>query len=148
MITGKKVVKTAKTWLNTPHVNGARVKGVGVDCGQFLIAVAEESGAVPVGTVNPPPYSNVWHLHRSEPFFERLTQAYCDPVKGDIQAGDYLLYQYGRCVSHGGIYDGNGHVIHAYIRQGVVLSNIDDVMFYDNAGRSRLRGVYRLKGVK
>lgn len=148
MTTGKDVVIAAMEWVGTPHINGARVKGVGVDCGQFLIAAGEESGALPVGEINPEPYSNAWHLHRSAPFFENLVKQYCDPVEGEPQAGDYLLYQYGRCVSHGGIYDGDGHVIHAYVNQGVIVTEFDSVMFYDNTGNSRLRGIYRLKGVK
>lgn len=57
-MTGDDVVRTARTWLGTPHVNGAKVKGIGVDCGQLLIGVAEDCGAVQRGKVTPAPYSN------------------------------------------------------------------------------------------
>lgn len=60
-----------------------------------------------------------------------------------MERGDFLLYQYGRCVSHGGIYMGNGIVCHARVEQGVILSSVDDVDFLDACGNSRLRGVYR-----
>ena len=62
--------------------------------------------------------------------------------------GDFLMYQFGRCVSHGGIYIGNNQIIHAVIDQGVILSDLNDVMFLDAYGKSRLRGIYRFKGVK
>lgn len=58
------------------------------------------------------------------------------------------MYQFGRCVSHGGIYIGNNQIIHAVIDQGVILSDLNDVMFLDAHGKSRLRGIYRFKGVK
>lgn len=146
-MTGDDVVRAACAWLGTPHVNGAKIKGIGVDCGQLLIGVAEDCGAIRRGEVVTAPYSNAWHLHRSTPFFEELVKTYCDPVDGLPEPGDYLVYQYGRCVSHGGIYMGNDMVLHAYIDQGVVLSAYHDVMFYDARGRFRLRGVYRLKGM-
>ena len=50
------------------------------------------------------------------------------------------------CISHAGIYMGDGVVCHALIDQGVVLSELNDVMFCDARGRSRLRGVYRYNG--
>lgn len=44
MITGKEIAKAALPWLGTPHVNQARVRGRGVDCGMLLIAALEDSG--------------------------------------------------------------------------------------------------------
>ena len=63
-----------------------------------------------------------------------------------MEAGDFLLYQFGRCISHGGVYVGTGMVCHAVVEQGVILSSVDDVMFLDAKGRSRLRGIYRFGG--
>lgn len=53
---------------------------------------------------------------------------YCDEVE-DMQPGDFLLYQFGRCISHGAVYVGKGRVIHAYIDRGVVMTDLSDVMF-------------------
>lgn len=46
------------------------------------------------------------------------------------------MYQFGRCVSHGGIYIGNNQIIHAVIDQGVILSDLNDVMFLDVHGKA------------
>ena len=37
MTDGEKIAAAAMPWLGTPHVNQARVKGIGVDCGMLLI---------------------------------------------------------------------------------------------------------------
>ena len=144
---GKEVAAAAKGWLGTPHVNNARVKGRGVDCAQLLVGALEDSGNMPENTVHVAPYSNEWHLHRSEEKLLKQVQARCREVSlATIQPGDFLLYQYGRCVSHAGVYCGDGVVCHALVEQGVVLTDIHDVMFFDARGRSRLRGVYRYNG--
>lgn len=40
------MVAEAYTWLGTPHVNQAKVKGKGVDCGMLLIACLENTGRI------------------------------------------------------------------------------------------------------
>lgn len=44
MTDGEKIAKAAAAWLGTPHINGAKVKGRGVDCGMLLIGCAEDAG--------------------------------------------------------------------------------------------------------
>lgn len=140
------IVKEAYTWLGTPHVNQAKVKGKGVDCGMLLIACLENVGYIEKGAIKVAPYSNEWHLHHSEEWFLTVVEKYCDEIPmADIQPGDFLLYKYGRCVSHGGIYVGDNHIIHAVVDQGVIMSDLNDVMFLDARGRSRLHGVYRFR---
>ena len=41
---GERVARAAIGWLGTPHVNQAKVKGKGVDCGMLLIASLEDAG--------------------------------------------------------------------------------------------------------
>ena len=43
---GRKIANAALEYLGTPHVNQARVKGKGVDCGMLLIASLEDSGVI------------------------------------------------------------------------------------------------------
>ena len=148
MTDGDKIADAAMGWLGTPHINGACVRGVGVDCGHLLAGAVIDAGLIDQSDVNlPDSYPHDWHLHRSDPWFLWYVQKYCDPVE-DMRRGDFLVYQYGRCVSHAGIYIGNNILCHAYVDMGVVLSDVNDVMFFDGSGRSRLRGVYRFKGVE
>lgn len=149
MTDGEKIAEAAMSWLGTPHVNQARVKGIGVDCGMLLIGAIEDAGLIEKGVIEIAPYSNEWHLHHSEEWFLSYVKKYCVSVtEADMAIGDFLMYQFGRCVSHGGIYIGNNQIIHAVIDQGVILSDLNDVMFLDAHGKSRLRGIYRFKGVK
>lgn len=149
MTDGENIAAAARTWLGTPHVNQARVKGIGVDCGMLLIGALEDAGLIDKGAIKIAPYSNEWHLHHSEEWFLSYVKKYCIPVtETDMAIGDFLMYQFGRCVSHGGIYIGDNQIVHAVVDQGVILSDLNDVMFLDSHGRSRLRGIYRFKGVK
>lgn len=138
------IVKEAYTWLGTPHINQAKVKGKGVDCGMLLIACLEGAGIIEKDSIEIPPYSNEWHLHHGEEWFLRVVESYCEEVPmEEIQPGDFMLYKFGRCVSHGAVYVGNGRVIHAMVERGVILSDINDVMFLTRKGEARLHGVYR-----
>ena len=91
------------------------------------------------------PYSNEWHLHHSEEWFLSYVKSKCRKVRKP-RPGDFLLYQYGRCVSHGAVYIGDGRVVHAVVRQGVIMSDTNEVQFVDAKGQSRLRGIYRYNG--
>ncbi len=142
---GNAIAKAAMEWLGTPHINNAKVKGIGVDCGMLLIASAEDAGVIEKDSVKVKPYSNEWHLHRDEEWFRNYVEQFCEKVD-DLQVGDFLLYQYGRCISHGAVYVGNNTVVHAIVNRGVVMSNMNETMFYDAKGNSRLRGIYRYRG--
>lgn len=142
---GKKIAAAALDWLGTPHVNAARVRGKGIDCAKLCMAATEDAGLLPVGTIVAEGYSNEWHLHQSGEKMLEYFQKYCSPVD-TMQPGDFLLYQYGRCISHAGVYIGNDTICHSLVGHGVILSNINDVMFLDAKGRSRLRGIYRYNG--
>lgn len=48
------IVKEAYTWLGTPHVNQAKVKGKGIDCGMLLIACLEGAGYIKRGAIKIP----------------------------------------------------------------------------------------------
>ena len=144
--TGQKIADAALEWLGTPYVNNAMAKGHGVDCAYLLIASLIGSGLIAKGQLQIENYSNEWHLHRSEEKYLKYVQKVADEVPiDDIRIGDFLLYQYGRCISHGAIYVGNNLVVHAFVDLGVIYSSIDDVLFYDAKGKSRLRAVYRFR---
>lgn len=148
MTTGDRIARAALPWLGTPHVNQARVRGIGVDCGMLLIGALEDAHVIDKDAIKIAPYSNEWHLHHSEEWFLSYVRQYCDRIdESEMAAGDFLLYQFGRCVSHAGIYLGHNQLIHAVVDQGVILSDLNDVMFLDCHGASRLRGVYRFREV-
>ena len=140
------VVTEARRWIGTPYHSGARVFGVGVDCGQLLIAAFEAAGLIPAGDCAPGVYSPEWHLHRSEEKYLGWVQKYCDLIDGDPLPGDIAVFQFGRCVSHAGIVTEWPKIIHAYVDYGVIESDVNEALLLDALGQSRLRGVYRMRG--
>lgn len=125
-----KIVKEAESWLGTPYHHEGMVKGAGVDCAMILVAVYKELGLIPLD-VDPRPYPHDWHLHRNaERYLNSLLQYSREVHKPDV--GDVVLWKFGRTYSHGGIYVGDGRIIHSYIGRGVVL---DDINQAELAGR-------------
>lgn len=142
----QKVIAEARTWIGTSYHSNARLKGVGVDCGQLLIAVYEAAGVIPAGDCDPGTYSPEWHLHRSEEKYLHWVEKYCDIVEGDALPGDIAVFQYGRCVSHAGLVLAWPKIIHAYTGLGVIISSVQEALLLDKRGQTRLRGIYRPRG--
>lgn len=107
------IVAEARSWVGTPYHHHGRVKGVGVDCAQILLAVyADALGLAPSFDVGQ--YSTQWHLHRSEEIYlEWLSRAGARQVD-EPQPGDIAMFQFGRTFSHSAIHTGDGLVVHAY----------------------------------
>lgn len=119
----KAVVSEAMSWLRTPHHNGARLKGVGVDCGQFPLAVYEACGIIPHVIV--PPYPSDFHLHNGREWYLEIVKAYGKELdEGKMpEMGDFVIYKIGRVFSHGGIVIEWPNIVHAYVGLGVVLAD-------------------------
>lgn len=146
MTGGEKIAQAAMEWLGTPYEDNAMAKGYGVDCAHLLLGSVVEAGLLNSDDIGIAYYSNEWHLHRTEEKFIKNIEQVAEEVRGEPEIGDFLLFQYGRCVSHGSIYIGDNKVIHAYVDLGVIISTLDDILFFDKRGRSRLRKIYRFTG--
>ena len=105
------VCAEARSWLHTPYVHHARVKGHGVDCVQLLIAVYAAVGVIE--DFDPGFYTAEWYLHRDEEVY--LNGVALNGERSDIGGvGDIAMYRFGRTVSHGGIIVEPGVIIHAH----------------------------------
>lgn len=113
------VVAEALTWLRCPYHQNARIKGVGVDCAQFPVAVYSACGLIPNLD---PKYANQWHLNRREELYLDEVRKWAREVETFEEAGPggFGLWQYGRTYSHGGILLPDGQVIHAVMDVGMV----------------------------
>ena len=121
-------VSIAKSWIGTRWVHGQSLKGVGADCIQFIISVAKESGQIPE-EYKSIRYSQDWALHNSRSILLEEIQKLCIQISiEDIQVGDILIFNYGKCASHAGIYIGDRKMIHSKIRSGVIESGISRYM--------------------
>lgn len=98
-------VAEARSWIRTPFHHGARIKGVGVDCGQLLAAVYQPG-------LEGPDYLAGWWQHSDQELLLDLVLAYTHEV--DVpQLGDVAIWKFGRTWSHAGIVTDWPTVIHA-----------------------------------
>ena len=142
----EKVVDEARRWIGTPYHSGARLKRVGVDCGQLLIGVYADAEVIPQGDCEPGHYPFDWHLHRSDELYLSWVEKYCDITGDDPLPGDIAVFKFGRCVSHAGIVLAWPKIIHSYVGLGVIVSSVHEALLCQKNGESRLAGIYRRKG--
>lgn len=126
----ERIVAAARTWLNTPFHHAGRVKGVGVDCAQLLIAVYDEAGLLAPPSIDPYPWD--WHFHRDIERYRDTVAQYGRQVESPLP-GDLALFKFGRCVSHAAIVIDWPLCIHAYSKLGVV--EVDALQGAELAGR-------------
>lgn len=117
-----KIIAVAREWIKTPFHDGARLKGIGVDCAQFVAAVYEESGIIP--QVETPHYSPQFFLHEKQ---ERLIAHVVrygghEIEESAVGPGDLALYKYGHCYAHAAIIvEWPKQIIHAHKMSRAVL---------------------------
>lgn len=120
----QRVCEIARAWAGTPWHHKARIKGVGVDCAQLLIAVYAEAGLF--DAFDPGDYSIDRMLHSPDEVFQGWCEKY-GRLTETPAAGDVALWRFGRCYSHGGIViDWPGSVIHAFRTFGKVCETPAD----------------------
>ncbi|MGC1300937.1 MAG: NlpC/P60 family protein [Caulobacteraceae bacterium] len=136
------VVAEARTWLATPYAHRQRLRGAGVDCAQLPLAVYEAAGVLPPTDVGA--YPAQWHMHRSEERYLGWLEKLARPIdEADVQAGDFMVFRFGRTYSHGAIIVEPGIVIHALARARLVT--VDDYRQHEEL-RNRDRLAYTLWG--
>lgn len=127
------LVEAARSWVGTPYHHRARIKGVGADCGQLVIAAHVEAGLVEDFETGF--YTTDWHLHRYEDRYIEFVERYLrriddaelsidqrlsdDPAYGAPSAS-VIVFKVGRTFSHGGIVTDWPMMVHAYMPSGIV----------------------------
>jgi cell wall-associated NlpC family hydrolase len=115
-------VNEALSWVGTPFLDCGDVKGPNgaVDCAMLLVRAAVDTGCV--APFDPRPYSPRWHLHRSEELFLGwITGRLGAREVAEPRVGDVILWQFGRCFSHGAVLVNAAEVCHAYYAAGMAL---------------------------
>lgn len=108
------VVAEAMTWLGTPFHHNARLKGVGVDCAMFVIAVYSAAGLI--AAYEPAAYPHDWHIHRDvERYLAEVLKVGREITREQAKPGDIVLYKFGRVFAHGAIVVAWPQIIHALI---------------------------------
>lgn len=124
MMTDAELIAEIKSWKGTRWIHGQCVKGVGVDCVRFICAIGRFAGWVPPN-YSVPVYEIDWALHNEVSMLEQEIRKFCHRSSQPFKPGDILLYLYGKCASHAGIYIGDNKMVHSYRGQGVVESSLN-----------------------
>lgn len=128
----------AESWLGTPFHHAARLKGVGVDCANFLAAVYEDAGLIDSVILELPEYPPDWMSHKSEERFLAEVFRIGGQEIESPEPGDVAMFKFGHCYSHGAIVTEWPLVIHAIAPLGEVMRG--DATRYpllDKGGRPR-----------
>lgn len=136
MIERKQVIDEARSWLGTPFHMNQCVKGAGVDCGRFLIAVYSSVGLMP--PFDAEYYSPQWHLHNGEEKYMATILRYGrETLKPN--PGDTALFHIGRHYAHSAIVENWPRVIHVAspeIKGGVQWADALVDAFFLHGGRN------------
>lgn len=115
------IVAEAKTWLGTRWHHHQCVKGAGVDCANFVMAVYVAVGMAKEGSGSQyARYPSDWMLHRSEELMLECAATYGSRVEAPLP-GDVAIWKYGRCFSHAGIVVDWPVIIHAFRPERAVV---------------------------
>lgn len=113
------IVAEAMTWLKTPYHHRAKLKGIGVDCAQFVLAVYANVGLI--DDFDTGEYPQDWHIHRDVERYLKIVLKFGAAVPLEAaKPGDVILFKIGRVYSHGSIMTAPGQVIHAFQKAGMV----------------------------
>ncbi len=126
MIPSKRVVLEARSWIGTPYVHQASLKGAGTDClgllrGVWRSMLGDEPESVPA-------YTEDWSEPcRHEALLEAATRWLAQKPLNEEATGDVLLFRMrdGSIAKHLGIQSEVGDratFVHAYTQHGVVES--------------------------
>lgn len=116
MITREDLVAEARSWLGTPFVDCADVKGVGVDCAMILVRVCCDLGLAP--PIDPRPYKPQQHLYQGYlDWLARYAKQVDEPQPGDIE-----MFKIGEHAFHSAfIIVPGATILHAYKPSGRVI---------------------------
>lgn len=117
----EQAVELARTWLDTPYLHQACLKGVGVDCVGLIRGIYHEMyGVEPPELIK---YSADWGDSNGNEDMLVAARKYLEPVPLDqVDAGHVVLmrWQKHRVAKHSMIMTGKTTAIHAYNRAPVI----------------------------
>ncbi len=137
---GQQVVCVARTWIGTPYVHQASVRGSGADCLGLIRGVWREiMGAEPEEV---PAYTQDWAETGGSDRLRAAMRRHFIPVSGPTKPGDVLLFRMRQAsaAKHLGIAAKTGPqptFIHAYSRHAVLESPLTAPWRARIAGRFR-----------
>lgn len=118
-----KVVEETKSWVGTPYRHYSMKKGLGADCGLFIMGVYDNLGLIKYEM--PEFYPRDWAYHKPVgEMFVSIVRKYCYEIQKDcVKLGDIIVYKFGKCLSHAAILIEDDMIVHSEVPVGVTTSN-------------------------
>ena len=126
-----RVIKEAFSWVGTPYIPHAKIKGKGTDCAMLMVGIYETINALN-GDEIIPDYSPDWSLHQNQELYLAKMMKYGKPTKMP-KPGDVVMFRLGNAVSHAGIFICWPLIIHAMNERGVILDDFTNGRMKDRA---------------
>jgi cell wall-associated NlpC family hydrolase len=114
----KAIVAEALSWVGTPYVSNAMIKGPkgGTDCAMILIGIYAAVGLIPK-EFDPRPYPPQWHVHRNEEKYLNYVLQFVKQTKNPPERkplpGDLVMFKMNKVFAHGGVIIDWPLIIHA-----------------------------------
>ena len=130
----------AASWLGTPFMPHAAVKGAGVCCQKLVGSLYIESGFLPPDFTLPDGPMDWSHAHKDSLIaaFMDARPDFCGTDLRSVCPGDMLGIRIGGCIHHCGVVLPGGKFIHCLRGSGVIFSNIRDASYL-----SRIEKIWR-----
>lgn len=112
-----RIVEEARLWLGTPWHHNARLRGVGVDCVQFAMAVLEACGAPKKS------YDNYYRQPKGNSLLDAIDELSYSSRTEEIKAGCILIFEIAGVPHHVAIATSETTMIHADQRVGKVVEH-------------------------
>jgi len=129
------VVAVARRWIGTPYQHQASCENAGADCLGLVRGIWRElCGAEPAVV---PAYTPDWSEAARDERLLLAMEAYFQPVRGEAQIGDVLVFRLRTVAKHLAVVSARGEIIHAYSGRGVVETPLSP------AWERRIAGVFR-----
>lgn len=131
-----------ESWVGTPFLHGASVKGVGVDCVHLVAELMKFAGVVESYEFGYYPLD--WSQHHDRSLLieniEKTQRFVRIAAEQPSRFGDVVMFQVGRCVHHCGVMVSPVVFVHVLSRARVCYGRLDDATW-----SKRLDSFYRAK---
>lgn len=122
------IATEAESWIDTPyHANGA-LKGVGVNCAQFLFCVAKAAGVLAADAPLPRWYTPQLATNSKEERLVNYVMSYgaTEVAEAQVKTGDIVLYKSGQAHGHAAIVLDWPEIIHVLPIHGCQKGTVDE----------------------
>lgn len=86
-----RLLTIARSWIGTPYVHQASLKGVGCDCLGLLRGIQRELMGGELEDI--PPYDPAWDIAGAEELRDGFARHFQEIARADVAPGDFLLFR-------------------------------------------------------